>query len=376
MKLLAWIVLIAWVGTFFRTILNLALVRRLPSAAPDEGPLVSVIVPARNEERMVERSIRALHAQTYRNLEVIVVNDRSVDATGAILERIAAEDSRLHVIRGEEPPPGWLGKPWALHQGSRRVSGEMLLFVDADIIYAPQAVAGAVAAFQEAGVSMIALLPKFEMEGFWENVAIPQLAVFAFSFFPAWFSNRTRIALLALGGGTGNMILRTDYEAIGGHEALKESVVDDVALARLVRRSGRRSVAYRADDLVSVRIYHGAREIIEGFTKNMFVVLGQSYFWTLVSVVLGILFHVWPYVAAFMGDPVSIATVGVITVTRVVLFRSLRYPLSYALWAHPLMVLFWGWISLRSAWLLGIRKQLVWRGRLYDAAQTRFGADR
>ena len=247
----------------------------------------------------------------------------------------------------------------------------MLLFVDADIIYySPRAISRAVLGLRQSGAPMITMLPHIEMTGFWENVAMPMLAVFA------WLSNRSRIVILGIGGGTGNMILRADYDAIGGHDALKDAVIDDVGLARLVRRNGRRTVVYRGDDVLSVRMYHGGREIVEGFTKNIFVVLGQSYFTTLLSFFLGGVFHIFPYLLAATGNVLAVVTVGVITVTRVILFRSLRYPLIYAVFAHPLMVAFWGWISLRSAWIVGVRRKLAWRGRLYDPAQTRFGADR
>jgi chlorobactene glucosyltransferase len=366
MRLLSWIVLIFWISSFLRTLLNLVLQKRVPLNAPDDGPLVSIVIPARDEERAIERTVRALLSQTYRNLEVMVVDDRSTDGTSAILERLAVGDSRLHIVRGEEPPPGWLGKPWALHQGSRVASGEILLFIDADIIYAPQAIAAGVAQFLDASVPMITFLPRIEMRGFWENVALPQLALMLFTFLPLWLSNRTRIPWLAVGSGTGNMIAQADYEAIGGHETLKSAVVDDVGLAYHVRRSGRRTLVYRADDLVSVRIYHGGWEIVQGFTKNAFAILRRSYLGTAAAVAFGLLFHVWPYVAACIGDPVNIATVVVITVTRIILFRSLRYPLTYAVFAHPLMMLFWAYIFLRSMWITGVRKKLLWRGRSYD----------
>jgi chlorobactene glucosyltransferase len=373
-RLVSWIVLIAWISTFLRTLLNLRLIPRLAADAPDEGPRVSVIIPARNEERRVEQTVRALLAQTYRNFEIVVVNDRSTDRTGEILAAI--DDPRLRVISGREPPAGWLGKPAALHLGSLHATGELLLFIDADIIYAPKGISAAVAAYRQSGVSMIALLPHIEMAGFWENVAMPMLATTVFSFLPLWLSNRTRFALLGIGGGTGNLIARADYDAVGGHDTLKDAVIDDVALARLVRRRGRRTIAYRADDFVAVRMYHGGREIVNGFTKNMFVVLDRSYLLTAGFAVLGVVFHVLPYLLAPLGDRAAVATVLTITATRLILFHRLGYPLLYAVFAHPLMVLFWSWISVRSAWVTGVRRQLHWRGRSYDAREARFGADR
>src|SRR5436190_18789563 len=168
-------VFLLWVLAFFRTLLNLALVPRLKrgmpalseAEGPDSQPLVSIIIPARDEARVIAATVRALLASTYRHFELIVVDDRSTDGTGTAAR--AVDDPRLTVIDGEEPPPGWLGKPWARHQGRRRARGELLLFVNADIVYQPDALAAAVDALQRRGTDMITLLPDIRMRGFWEH---------------------------------------------------------------------------------------------------------------------------------------------------------------------------------------------------------------
>jgi glycosyltransferase involved in cell wall biosynthesis len=365
-----------WLIALGRTILNLALVPRLRAGKqPRQTPLVSVVIPARDEERTIERTVRAFLAQSWAALEIVAVNDRSTDSTGAILTRLAKEDRRLTVIDNEEPPAGWLGKPWALHQGSLRARGELLLFVDADVIYAPEAVAAAVAHLQERSIPMIAVLPHFEMRGFWEHVAMPNLAFFAFTILPLWLSNRTKIPVLAIGSGTGNLIRRADYDAVGGHEALQDSVVDDVALSRLLRRSGRRTEIVRADHMVTVRMYEGLGEIVRGFTKNGFAVIGRNYLAMVCFLVLGVVLHLLPFALALTGNVVMIAVVAVLTLTRLILFASLRYRLDNALLGHPLMIGVWIFIMLRSVWFTGVRRQLSWRGRTYDARNTKFGAD-
>ena len=312
-------------------------------------------------------------AQTWPALEVLVVNDRSTDATGAILQSI--DDPRLVAIDNEEPPAGWLGKPWALHQGSLRARGELLLFVDADVVYEPDAIAAAVTHLQQRGVAMLGLMQRFVMHGFWEHVIMPNLAFFAFTVFPLWLTNLVRLPIFGIGAGTGNLIRRADYNAIGGHEALKDAVVDDVALARLTRRGGRRSGIALADDLISVRMYDGLRETVEGFTKNGFAVLGRSYLAMFIALALGVVLHLVPYALALTGNVYAIATLLVISLTRVILFSALRYRIDNALFAHPLMVTMWSVILLRSTWYTGIRRELHWRGRRYDARRTRFGAD-
>ena len=375
MHLVAAIILVFWVLAFARTLLNLAVLPRLSAnTLPARQPLVSIVIPARNEARVIERTVRALLAQDYSALEVIVVNDRSTDETAHVVRAI--DDPRLTVIDGEEPPAGWLGKPWALHQGSALARGDLLLFVDADLIYAPAALRAAVAELETSGAALITLLPHFEMRGFSEQALMPMLPVLAFSVIPLWLSNRSTIVGLALGGGSGNLIRRSAFDTTRRFEPLKGAVVDDIALARLVRQNGLPTRAVRADDLVSVHMYHGAREIIDGFSKNVFFVVGGSLLLGALMLVLVFLFHLLPYALALTGDMTSIATVLLISVTRLVLFRSLRYRLDNALFLHPVMIVGWAYIFLRSMWISGVRKEVRWRGRIYDAEHTRFGAER
>jgi chlorobactene glucosyltransferase len=374
MTVLGSILVIYWAFALLNTILNLLLIRRLTPRAPDRSPLVSIIVPARNEERAIGATVRALLAQDYSSFELIVVNDRSADATGAILSSI--DDARLTVIDNSEPPDGWLGKPWALHQASRRARGELLLFVDADILYGPTALRAAVAEIERSGVTMLGLFPHIDMHGLWEHATMPNLAMFGFTFLPTWLGDRLRVTTLAIGGGTGNLIRRADYEAIGGHEALKAAVIDDVGLARHVRSSGKHTELVRADDLISVRMYQGLREVVQGFTKNSFATMDRRYGSVTAGLLLSLVVNVFPYIWAFRGDRLAIASVGLITLTRVILFRAIRYPLWSAVLLHPLQVLLWTFIMARSMWMTGVRGQLDWRGRSYDAARTRFGAER
>jgi len=375
LHLAAAIVLSFWILIFIQTIANLATIPRLRrDQNPENRPFVSIVIPARNEARTIERSVRAFLAQDYGNFEVIVVNDRSTDATGDILRALV--DPRLTVIDGAEPPDGWLGKPWALEQATSRARGEVLLIVDADLIYAPEALRAAVAAMESEKAALITLLPHFEMGSLGEQIAMPMLALVALSMLPLWQANRSRSPRLALGGGSGILIRRDVFDAVDGFRPLKGAVVDDVGLARHVREHGEATRAVMADDLVRVRMYYSAGDVIEGFTKNIFMVIERSYiagfFWLALVVIL----HLGPYALALTGNAIAIAIVVVITLIRLVLFRSLRYPLLNALFLHPFMMMLWAWILLRSMWFTGVRNELRWRGRMYNAAQTRFGAER
>jgi chlorobactene glucosyltransferase len=386
---LAIFVLVCWIGILIQTILNVTLVSRLDrNAIPSRTPAVSIIVPARNEADIIDDSARAFLAQDYPDFELIVVNDRSTDRTAEIVQQIAKTDPRLILINGEEPPAGWLGKPWALHQGAAVARGEFFLFVDADLIYAPAAVRAAMASLLKHDAGSLSWYPRMVMKGFWENILMPCLAVVGFMEIPTWLANRSRSPQLGIGGGPGTLLSRQLYFQTGGHESLKNAIIDDVGLVRQVRRAGHRSLILLADDLSSLRMYRGLREVIEGFTKNSSIVFDNNVPVIAVMLVLGVLVHIWPYALALAGlihwlrgmpigmvATIGIATVVLITISRLVLFVWLRYRLDNAIFGHPLMFATILYVLARSAWKVAIRGEVTWRGRTYSTSGLTFGGN-
>ena len=361
--------LAVWLYALATTILNLILERPLRPSDRTGGPFVSVVIPARNEERSIGATVAAMLAQTYRELEVIVIDDQSSDRTPEILAAFA--DPRLTILQGEETPAGWLGKPWALEQGSRRARGELLLFVDADIHYEPKAVASMVDALEESGASMLAILPHIEMRTLGEQVSMMMLPFFVAAGIPLWLGNRWNAVGLALGGGVGNLVRRSAYDAIGGHAALHNAVIDDIGLARQLRAHGLRTRHVITDVLVSARMYHGLREVVAGFEKNVFAFLGNAWSALALAAVM-IWLHVLPFVLAFTGRPVSIAIVAICTLIRLIIALRSRYSVLNAIFLHVPMVLVWLYILLQSTWMTIRRREIHWRGRR-SAEWSRFG---
>lgn len=363
--------------------INLAAFPRLSRAArrasPGPFPRVSVVIPARNEEEDVERAVRSQLAQDYPDFEVIVVEDRSTDRTPEILRGLAAEDPRLTVVAGSEPPDGWLGKPHALFLGSQAAGGEILLFADADVRYHPRALAEGVAVLAGRRLDLLAYFPRFENRGFWENVLLPFLSVAVFLGFG--FLALSRRVPLAMGAGAGNLVRRRAYEAVGGHGAIRNSVVDDVRLAGTMKRAGFRVGAFRAEDRVTVRMYRGFRAVWEGFTKNVAWAFsgttGLVLFGMMIVLLAVAIVPVAVLAAALAGAPVSASDVrlaaGVLTVSvlvRAALARTLGDPPWTAV-THPIMAAVWAGLIARSLFHRFIRRRLIWRGREFDARSAR-----
>lgn len=259
------------------TIITLYSVRRQKelSATSDrllttnDAPLVSILVPARNEQhRVLESCIRSILAQDYGNFEVIAVNDRSTDATGAILKTLAESNARLRVIEGEELPPGWLGKPYAMQQACSIARGEWILATDADMIFEPSALRTAVDRTLKARGDALTLIPHFEAGSFWERVMIPTWS-WVFLMFTLFYRTHDPKTDRATGIGGFFLLRRTVLERVGGYESLRDEVMEDVRLAEMVKRSGTLLVD-SAPALIRTRMYQTFGEMWECSTKNWF----------------------------------------------------------------------------------------------------------
>ena len=242
----------------------------------DDAPSLSVIVPARNEERSIERCVRSLLAQTLHDYEVIVVDDRSEDRTGAILAGLARQDSRLRVIAGAPLPDGWVGKPWALAQGVRAARGAWLLFTDADTWHAPHACSSALAFVRARGADALTIWTHQELGSWGERAVLPAvLGLVMLGSGTMAQVNDPADTDHALANGQYILVARAAHEALGGFEALRGEIVEDIAFARRLKADGRfRLVLADGAHLVRVRMYASLRELWDGFTKNMYLGAG------------------------------------------------------------------------------------------------------
>jgi chlorobactene glucosyltransferase len=237
-----------------------------------QGPqeFVSIVVPARNEERNIERCVRSLAVQQYSKYEIIAVDDGSEDATPQILERMACEITRLRIVRGAALPPGWVGKPWALEQGVRVARGSWLLFTDADTEHDPLALQSAYAYAQGYGLGALSVITDQELVTLAERAILPTiLLIVLFSCGSLDEINDSRSSA-SLFNGQFILIRRDVYEMIGGHGAVRDAIAEDLELARKIKEDGRlRSALVRSGGLIRTRMYRSFGEIWNGFVKNL-----------------------------------------------------------------------------------------------------------
>jgi glycosyl transferase family 2 len=256
---------LAWLG--LRTDRALPRLDRIEPSGP--APSLSVVVPCRDEARSVEVAIRSLLAQDLPGLEVIAVDDRSTDGTGAILDRLAAGDRRLAVVHVQALPAGWLGKNHACETGARRARGAFLLFTDGDVVFGPGALRRALAFAEAHGLAHVVAVPRFVAPGYLERAFVTAFALLA--------AARFRVFELPLpgtrgfiGAGAFNLVRRDAWEAVGGHRRIALEVVDDVKLGLVLRRSGVPQGAVDSTGLVSVRWQRGFAASVAGLVKNAF----------------------------------------------------------------------------------------------------------
>ncbi len=342
------------------------------------NPLVSIIVPARNEERDIEQSLARLLELDYDNYEVIAVNDRSTDHTGEIMEDVAvrpAAHGRLHVIHHRELPTGWLGKTHAMWTATNEAKGDWLLFTDADVQFKPDSVRRALAYGEAERADHVVVFPQMIMKRPGEFMMI--------AFFQTMFVFGHRPWKVAdpkskdhMGVGAFNMIRRSTYEAVGTYEALRMEVLDDMKLGKVVKNAGFAQRNVFGEDLISIRWARGARGVVENLTKNFFAVLSFQWWRTLLSA-FGLAFlNLMPFLGVCLAHgwerlPYAIALASMFLIylgmswrSKVPAYYFLLHPVSTALFVYTLLL-----SMCHALWNDGI----IWRGTRYPLEELRKG---
>jgi chlorobactene glucosyltransferase len=354
--------------------------RRAPRADREHpltgGPLVSVVVPARDEERGIGACIASLRALDYADLQIVVVDDQSRDGTLAAARAAAGDDPRVTVVEGAPLPDGWIGKPWACAQGAARARGDWLLFSDADVVHAPDSLGRTLAAAIRMGRGGLTLFPTIDTRGPAERTVMPAALTAIATFVAPGPLARRAGSPVAIAAGGYMLIAREVYEAVGGHAAIRGRMVDDVWLAARVKRAGGLLVPVPGGRLARLRMYHGGREVWDGWSKNAsFAASGGAARGLAAAGVMAALAVVPPLAAArgVRGRDPGMAAAGITGSLSLMLLQRL------AAWAVPTPrryapTLPLGLLVLSGAAARGAISRMSgrgprWRGRSYPRAR-------
>ncbi|WP_260983578.1 glycosyltransferase family 2 protein [Cytobacillus oceanisediminis] len=340
----------------------------------DQEPLLSVIVAARNEEEHITQSVLTQLAQTYKNTEWILVNDRSEDGTGNVMENLKGSDSRIQVIHIESLPEGWLGKNHALYKGFQLASGRLILFTDADVMYHPEAFSRAVGYFEEHSLDHLTAAPNLSAKPFWLK-AFVAFFLFGFSYYKRpWLGNNPR-SKTGVGIGAFNMITRSAYEKVGTHEYIKMRPDDDLQLGMMVKRQGLKQRIVTAMTLIEVEWYQTLGEALGGLEKNTFAGLHYRISMVLFSVFGVFVSQVLPFFTVFSGNQsvaiLSAVNLAFLAVLYVMVTKKMTQFSPWLFLVLPFTALLFIFSILRASYLTMKRGGIIWRGTKYTLAELR-----
>lgn len=363
-----------------------------PVPPPADAPLISVCIPARNEETNIRRCVEAALRQDYPNLEVIVLDDRSTDSTSKILHDLTMESASslsvvkgrahaLHVVSGSDLPEGWAGKPHALYQAASVARGQWLCFVDADTFLAPNALSSVFAKAVETEADLFTVMTRQILGSFWERTVMPLvMTALTVGFSPRKINDPKRRDAVA--NGQFIFIKRSIYDLIGGHERIKDQIVEDKALSENVKWNGHRLVVADGMQVVSTRMYTSLAAMWEGWTKNIYLGLRDHLsmlllgaFGATLALIAALFLPVWPILGltwyANDGGWMALAVVaeallvwGYLIYIRSIVAREMGISRWYA-FTTPLGAAVFAAMMLTSAWKVISGQGVTWRGRKY-----------
>lgn len=369
--IVGWLLQVLWVAVlypvvwFFR---SQGLTGKAASAErPSTWPPVSVVVAARNEEASIEVCLGSILEMDYPDMDVIVVDDRSEDRTGQIMESLALRDKRVRVVHIAEVPEGWLGKTNALSQGAKASGGEYILFTDGDVLFERGALRKAVAYTRHMKLDLLSLIPGTAGGGFWERALK--------SFFGMFYLLGTKPWAMVSGSGKGyagvgafNLVRRQAYEGAGGHRPIRLDVLDDLKLGKLFMRSGLRQDMLFSEGLVKVRWHVGLGGVVRGLEKNGFAGLDYSFAKLMLATAVLMVSGLLPYAGALYFEDLRALGYGLtlIVMNAAFVFASLRGAGNAAVGlAFPLILPVYLWAFWRSAIAITVRGGVQWRGSSY-----------
>lgn len=362
-------ILISLLILFLNFIKNLRIIPRPELLRKKKNlPLISVLVPARNEERNIRRCLSSLLKQDYPNLEIIVLDDNSCDKTPEIVREFCEKYSNLKLIKGKELPKNWTGKNWACYQLAQEAKGEWFVFTDADTRHSPNSISSAYAIAIKNNSPFLSYLPGLINKRLSEALLLPIIHFAFLVLYPLRLIANSKDPRFSVAIGPFILIKKDFYHKIGGHESIKKEVVDDLAIAKRAKTFGGKTILADGSDVMHVRFYQGFREIWKGFSKNAFGAFGDYPQIAIPFLILIYILFVYPYFSFFravrVGEFISIPAIQILIISLIRVILSIRCKTNMLLGLfHPIAILIWILIVLNSLRIWLIKKGIEWKER-------------
>ena len=369
----------------FSFMLNLILnlrslkVPRWDSKMPEPAPLISILIPARDEEANITACLESLQKQDYPNFEILVLDDNSSDNTTSIVRRIAAKDDRIQLFSGQPLRQGWAGKPFACYQLAKKARGSWLLFVDADTTHAPHMLRSVLALAIELKPSLLSGFPRQLATSLAQKVAIPVLYFVILSWLPLWWLQRSKEPKPSLAIGQFLLFPSEEYWRIDGHRAVKSRILEDVWLGVEVNRQGGRQIAVDLSPVVSCNMYQNLGSMWEGFIKWIYSVAALSPAALVGLIVAGYIFFLAPFYSLWnelfvVAAPsawrvIIIFQVATILIMRWLVDNNFKEPVISA-FLHPVGFSFLFITGLYAGARRALGAGIRWKDRLYGREST------
>lgn len=356
----------------------------LTDATPsnNEHPKISVCIPARNEEAVIGNLLKSICKQDYERVEILVLDDQSTDKTPEIIQSFASDyPALIKPMNGESKPENWLGKPWACQQLGDAATGKILLFLDADTYLEPDMLKKTAISFEKYSLNMLTIWPRQLLGSFWERTVIPLIYYALVTLLPAiyvyrspkWlpsFLQRKFLAAFAAACGQCIAFTRKAYDQIGGHQAVKQEIVEDVALAKKAKLNGLTLRMFHGVGSINCRMYRSEKDMFEGLRKNFLAGFGNSLLFFITAGIVHLVVFVLPFItfiySLMIYNPalfsLSLASITILILHRLILSVWFKWNPVYG-FLHPLGVLWYQRLGIVKIWDHLSGKKVQWKGR-------------
>ncbi|MCU0456122.1 MAG: glycosyltransferase family 2 protein [Bacteroidales bacterium] len=363
MLIVAYIVLAFTILQLLVALMNLLPGAHLPKKTVKHHNLVSVLIPARNEESNIGTILRDLAEQDYSNIEILVFDDQSEDRTAEIVDRMAAADSRIRLVTSESLPEGWLGKNHACHTLSKLAKGDYLLFLDADVRISNNIIGRAVSYSWKHGLTLISIFPKQIISSYGEKFTVPNMNYILLSLLPLPLVRKSGFVSLSAANGQFMFFRASDYRNIEPHSLMRGNKVEDIAISRHLKENKHKIACLAGDAGITCRMYKSYREAVKGFSKNVIAFFGNSFF----LAVMFWLVTTFGFIPVFLSLPVSLyfLYVAVYFLARLFISLSSCQNIIENIIFVPLLQFSMG-AFIYNAFLNKYFKKYQWKGRSID----------